>query len=330
MLRILISLLPVFAFLGMLVVLDNYRLLKPRKLLQSGGIGCTAALIAFGVNKIALLVLDTNILQIAIAPVVEESLKALWPLLLLRRGRIGFIADGAIIGFAVGSGFALVENCYYLLHVQDANLMLWILRGFGTALMHGGTTAVCIMMAVVAEQRSSKGVFVLPGLVTAIIIHSFFNLFLLPPLTNTILQVVSLPLLMMVLFSMSEKQTAVWLQQGFDTDVALLEQLRSGKFSKTPQGLYLAGFRNSFSGEIVLDLFCYLRIYLELAIRAKGILLMRESGLIPVVDDEIKAKFEELSYLGKSIGKMGKTVLKPLLHSSQKELWQIYFLQEQG
>ncbi|MCF7867996.1 MAG: hypothetical protein K9N09_04775 [Candidatus Cloacimonetes bacterium] len=32
----------------------------------------------------------------------------------------------------------------------------------------------------------------------------------------------------------------------------------------------------------------------------------------------------------KSIGTAGKSVLKPLLNASQKELWQIYFLAGQG
>jgi hypothetical protein len=79
----------------------------------------------------------------------------------------------------------------------------------------------------------------------------------------------------------------------------------------------------------VLDLICCLRIHLELAIRAKGILLLRESGLDTPVDASVKSRFDELAYLQKSIGHSGMAILKPLLHTSRKELWQIYFLQEQ-
>ena len=49
-----------------------------------------------------------------LAPLVEEALKALWIAVLLRRGRVGFLVDAAILGFAVGAGFALVENVEYL------------------------------------------------------------------------------------------------------------------------------------------------------------------------------------------------------------------------
>jgi hypothetical protein len=65
---------------------------------------------------------------------------------------------------------------------------------------------------------------------------------------------------------------------------------------------------------------CYFLIFLELAIWAKGIILMYESALDVPTNGDTKATFAELKYLEKSIGNAGKAVLKPLLHSSQKEL----------
>ena len=57
-------------------------------------------------------------------------------------------------GFAVGTGFAFVENLYYLYTFPEANIGTWIVRGFGTAMMHGGTTAVFAMMGLtMLEQR---------------------------------------------------------------------------------------------------------------------------------------------------------------------------------
>ena len=66
--------------------------------------------------------------------------------------RIGFLVDAAIYGFAVGAGFALAENLYYLHLAAEAGMGTWIVRGFGTALMHGGTTA---LFAVMGLARSS-------------------------------------------------------------------------------------------------------------------------------------------------------------------------------
>ena len=80
--------------------------------------------------------------------------------------RIGFLIDAAILGFAVGTGFATVENLYYLERVRDAGMGTWIVRGFGTALMHGGSTAIFAMMSVALLEQMRKAVFApfVPGL----------------------------------------------------------------------------------------------------------------------------------------------------------------------
>lgn len=328
---ILISLLPVLVFLGMLILLDNYKLVKINSILRAIGWGIFVAFVCYFANTLFLPVAGIEILSKYVAPILEESAKALLPFILIKKGKIGFLVDAAILGFAVGSGFALLENIYYLHQLESSNIMVWIFRGFGTAIMHGGNTAIFALISVyfAGKYKHVKLVHFLPGLTVAIVIHAFFNHFLLPPLINTLLQVTALPLLLIGLFSNSEKNLGKWLQSGFDSDVKLLGFLKSGKFSDTKQGIYLTGFSKSFSGEVVLDLFCYLHVYLELAIRAKGVLLLQEIGLKVDIDNEINAKFQELNYLSKSIGKTGKAVLKPLLHSSQKELWQIYFLENQ-
>ena len=46
------------------------------------------------------------------APVVEELAKAVYWIFLIATARVAFMADSAICGFAVGAGFALVENIY--------------------------------------------------------------------------------------------------------------------------------------------------------------------------------------------------------------------------
>ena len=171
--------------------------------------------------------------------------------------------------------------------------------------------------------------YFLPGLLIAVSIHSLYNHFILPPLFNTLTQVLALPLIMLAIFSYSENAMSKWLQSGLDSDVKTLEFLKSGEFSQSKQGRYIAGLRSIFPGEVVLDILCYLRLYLELSIRAKGLLMIRETGMNIEVDNDIKERFEELAYLEQSIGKSGKAVLKPFLAKSQRELWQIYFLDTQ-
>jgi hypothetical protein len=62
-------------------------------------------------------------------------------------------------------------------------------------------------------------------------------------------------------------------------------------------------------------------------VKAKGMLMMREAGFKIPADPEVKAHFDELRYLEKSIGKTGQLALHPFLHTRQRDLWQITMLQ---
>ena len=42
--------------------------------------------------------------------------------------------------------------------------------------------------------------------------------------------------------------------------------------------------------------------------------------------EELKEKIDELKYLEKSIGRLGKRAVAPLLHYESQDLWQIYHL----
>jgi hypothetical protein len=71
---------------------------------------------------------------------------------------------------------------------------------------------------------------------------------------------------------------------------------------------------------------CYLRLHVELALRAKGLLMMREAGFAAAPDEETRASFKELEYLEDSIGPTGKLAMAPFVRISGHELWQLYML----
>ena len=84
----------------------------------------------------------------------------------------------------------------------------------------------------------------------------------------------------------------------------MLESINSGAFPDSHAGRYLHSLRDRFRGEVVADMLCYLRLHVELALRAKGLLLLRESGFDePPVDDDLRAQLQELRYLEHSLGK---------------------------
>jgi protease PrsW len=329
-LAVAVSVLPVFAFLGALVLIDSYKLVALRATLLSVAAGMAAGLAAYGTNVWLgpALGLDGIPYSRYVAPVVEEPLKAAFVVYLLRRNKVGFVVDAAIHGFAIGTGFALLENLYYAQAAAGAPLWTWVVRGFGTAIIHGGATSIVAMVAKALQHRA--GAFrlslVLPGLGVAVVLHSLYNQFALHPVLATALIVLVFPALSAAVFQRSERATNAWLGTGFDTDQELLRAVRTGRVSGTPVGRYIATIKSRFPAEVIVDMMCFLRLRAELAIRAKGVLMMREAGFDAPRDPLVKDKFQELAYLEKSIGKTGLRALHPFVHTSTRDLWQLTVL----
>lgn len=331
-LPVVIALLPVLSFLGVLLYLDSYKLVKLRDVIVVVVFGAAMAGASYLANAQVLAVVDIEFHTFSryVAPLTEEILKGLLILVMIRTHRIGFLVDAAIFGFAVGTGFALVENLYYLNLFPNAGIGTWILRGFGTAIMHGGATALFAVMGLALLERSTRAGLTafLPGLALAVVLHSAFNHFFLSPLVSTVGIVIVLPPLLYAVFEKSEKALGSWLGKGFDADTEMLALINSGRLTDSPLGRYLHTLKDKFRGPVVADLLCYLRLTTELALRAKGVLMMRESGFEVPVDEATREKFAELRYLESSIGRTGMVALHPLLHMSHKDLWQLYMLRE--
>lgn len=331
-LGVIISLVPVLLFLGALVVIDSYKLVSVRWVLLAVVAGALAAGASYLIN-VALqprLAWDPTRYSRYVAPGIEESLKALYLLFLLRSNRVGFVVDAAISGFAVGTGFALVENLYYLTVNPDASLWTWFVRGFGTAVMHGGCTALAAMVPKATDARDDgvRLAWLLPGIGIAIVLHSFYNHFPLQPLVATGVIVLLFPWISLAIFERSERATRTWLGAGFDLDQELLLAMRAGQVAETPVGRYLTTLRARFTPEVIVDMLCLLRLRAELGIRAKGLLMLREGGFDPTPDPAVRGVFEELRYLERTIGRTGMLALQPFLHTTTQDLWQLNVLDE--
>lgn len=326
-----LGVIPVFAFLALLILMDSFKLVPLRVVLLAIGIGCVTAMVALRTNTWLLdgFALDPVVYRRYLAPLLEEALKAAYVIYLIRTGRVGFVIDAAIQGFAVGAGFALFENVYYFLEMRaDAGPFLWVVRGFGTAVIHGSTMA---MFATLTKSLSDRhGALsprlLLPGFALAVTVHSFFNHFLLHPLVLTALLLVVLPLLVIAVFDHSERATRHWLGHGFDSDAEILEMITHGDVRQTRVGTYLQSLRSHFPAAVVADILCYLQIYVELSMRAKTQMMARAAGVELPVGAEVTASLDELRYLDKAIGKTGKLAILPLLRTSSRDIWQLTML----
>lgn len=324
------GLLPVVIFLVVLVWMDSYKLVSLRSVLAVIVVGGLMTFLAMHINGWLIGQLGMEFREYAryVAPLVEESLKALVIIYLFRSNRICFLVDSAIMGFAVGAGFALVENYFYLQTHTGATMGVWIVRGFGTAIMHGGVMAMFAIMSQTLTERQMKinPIYYLPGLLSAVILHSVYNHFLVAPVLQTIGTLFVLPPLLGMVFQRSAAALHEWLELDFDSDTRLISMITSGEFSESKIGEFLSDLKEKFDGPVVADMLCYLRVYTELAIRAKAALIARENGLEVPVGERTRANFEELKYLEKSIGKTGCLAMKPFLLLERKDLWQMHVI----
>ena len=326
-----IVLLPVLLFLGTLMLMDSYKLVPPRAVLASMGFGLAAALAAYAVNRALLesLHVDPILLRRFIAPLVEETFKAVAIVVLIRRERVGFLVDAGIHGFATGTGFAVFEGLFYLHGLNGVSTLVWVVRGLGTAVMHASTTALIgILSKDLTDRHESRALreFV-PGLALAVGCHSLFNHLLFAPLLATAAMLALMPVLLVGVFERSERATRDWLGRGLDSDAELLELIHSGEIANTPTGTYLESLRGRFSGPILADMLCLLEIHAELSMRAKGLLIARAAGVELPPDPEVRARFTEMRFLEGSIGPTGLLAILPLRRASSRDLWQLHVLE---
>lgn len=327
-----IALAPVLAFLVTLWLMDSFRLVRPASVLGALIYGIAAAAVVLQLHEwlVHAQHVPPGILSRYVAPVTEETAKAGLVVTLIIAARVGFLVDAAVLGFAVGTGFALFENLSYLHALPDATLTVWLVRGLGTAMLQGGTTAIVAMLSkTYADRRRDRPALAfLPGLVAAIAIHSTFNHRLLPAVAQTLVLLIALPLLVLWVFARSERSTREWVGAGLDLDVELLALVASDSFVLTHFGRYLQELRTRMPGPVVADMFCLLRLELELSVQAKAMLLARHAGVDVLVDDDLEAALAERRYLHQTMGTVGLLALKPLQVTTHRDTWHRHVLQQ--
>jgi RsiW-degrading membrane proteinase PrsW (M82 family) len=327
-----IALLPVVVFLAVLVLIDTFKLIPLRWILRAILAGALAAVICSFVNPAVRRVLDVSwgAFSVYASPAVEEAFKGFFIVYLTSRRRIAFPVDALIYGFSVGAGFAIIENANASFAPGSTGFVGAVVRGFGTAVMHGGATVILAITSrhLVSTRRTDRLVAFLPGFALAALVHSLYNQFVIPAQYAPVVTVAVISVVVAVTFRIGERKMKDWLGVRFDTDQELLEMINTGRTSESRIGAYLESLRSRFPGAVVADMVCLLRIHLELSVRAKGILLMREAGFKIEPDPDVGEKLAELKYLEKSIGRTGLLAIKPMLNMSDREIWQLHMIRE--
>ena len=142
-------------------------------------VGMFCCLFASELNSIILRAYDRNVFYVTttLTPILEEIVKAL-PILYFAL----VITDDRriliIVSYALGVGFALLENIIVLIQSIDKVTVLWaLLRGFGAGLVHGiCTVMVGYGISYVRKQRKLFRCGTYALLTAASIYHAIYNL----------------------------------------------------------------------------------------------------------------------------------------------------------
>jgi RsiW-degrading membrane proteinase PrsW (M82 family) len=141
-------------------------------------IGIFVSVFAAEVNGLFRGLLPISIFEITIivTPITEEILKAI-PILVYATVLSAKKEKLFTASMAVGIGFAVLENAFYLLNDASFNMIDAMIRAFGAGLMHGMCTLLVGVGISFAKKRSKifvVGTFAL--LSTAITYHGIYNM----------------------------------------------------------------------------------------------------------------------------------------------------------
>jgi len=341
LLKAVIATAPVLVLLAVFDRLDVFNLINLRDISRLLATGGAAALIGLVGNWIVMgSVHGGNDLYIRyVSPVLEESLKAAPIIALFYFNRLGFKLDTAIAGFALGAGFSVIENVWFLITAADANVSAWLVRGFGTAVMHGSATAIFAVISHEMTERQAEGhaegyrfnpLLFLPGLAVAIVIHSAFNHFPDRPLLIMALTMLLAPLTLFFTLARSEQATTQWLRNDEAAHRQALDDIRAGRFAESESGRAIHELANRFGPAMSAEAFAYLELKTELILRAEELIRASFEASAGDIGDAEREKFGRLEALEQRLGKPVINAINSRLGFTRNDLWELGRLRERA
>src|SRR3954447_4195790 len=334
-----IALVPVLLLLAVYVWLDAFKLMSLGEvvvLLVLGGLAAVAAYPLSG-RLLDALPIGFSTYSRFVAPWIEEALKGVIVIGLFWFNRIGYKLDAVISGFAIGAGFSVVENITYLWVYPEYGAGTWMVRGLGTAVMHGTTLAILAAIAhefAERETRQAAGDFqfnllwFVPGYLIAVGLHVAFNQFPDRPLVAMLGSMVVAPLAIMAIFSFGTAEAERWLVTESAEHEAQLDALRAGRWPEGPSGRKIAALAGRLDAETEKRLRRYWELQAWLVHEAEETLLEEAAGDAKFDPAQVASALAKLKGLRKALGRSTFAALKALLPFSRNDYWEVSELRQ--
>lgn len=334
-----LALVPVLVMLGLFIWLDAFKLMNLKEVMTLLLLGALSAVASYPVSGVFIdtLPIGFSFYSRFAAPWIEEAIKGLVIVGLFRFNRIGYKLDAVISGFAIGAGFSVVENIIYLTRFPDYGAGTWLVRGLGTAVMHGTTLAILAATAhefAERENREATGDFrfnplwFVPGYLAAVAIHMAFNQFPDRPLLAMMGVAMLAPVALIGIFHFGTAEAERWLAADRAQHEAELEALRAGRWpaGAAREKVEALAARLGPGGEARIRRYWELQAFLTL--EAEETMLEEAAGDAAIDKTVVKAAFAELGELQRQLGASALTALRDALPFTRNDLWEMRELRQ--
>jgi RsiW-degrading membrane proteinase PrsW (M82 family) len=299
-------------FLYLVRWLDLYASGSFRGVLLCFGWGIVAFGLSLATNTFiaSSVVKDLTVVLTIIGPIVEEIYKSLLLIYFVRRSDFTYFVDGAIYGFSIGIGFAVVENIFYLAGgAADQGLLVALGRVFSTSLMHGSATA--LVGIALGRQRFGhgmhRGLTSALGWVAAIALHITFNsvvryqsgLAALIMLVGIGLGGLAL-VAVFIFWGLSEEKR--WLRESLNLDVGVSEKESEVVQKMDNLDALLAPVAETFGPQKRKDVEAFLRLQAQLGLKVKVQALSTDSKLSEELSAQIASMRVQMDALRRAVG----------------------------
>ena len=323
------ALLPVVIYIIVVYQIDNFSLISVKRLLLLILCGMLTALACFALFQLTGKIIPQSQSD-SVNPIIEEMVKGIPLLWLAARKKIVFFIDSVICGAAVGGGFSILENIFYLLLGDQMGIGTVLFRGLEVALVHMGCSALVaagLMLivrmieysrsrSVVKKSDIAMSVFLLSE---APVLHLFHNTFHFVPLVQFVFVIGTLGGLLVWTYFYDVEMIHSWIDTGLDKQLDLLASIKTGRLDDTPTGKFLESVKDAFPPKDYFDIICYVQLHVELSVASRSRVMLRESGLednLPLSDEmkeQIISQYIEYKTLEKRLGNAARMTIAPIV-----------------
>ena len=262
------------------------------------------------------------------APILEEILKALILIYLVRRTDFTYFVDGAIYGFAAGMGFAIFENYQYISSAYGAEVMTAVSRVISTNLIHASCSAIVgIGFGLSRFQKGFRWAGVLFGpWALAMTIHVIFNNMVTRDLGNLLL------LYAAVMGFISAGVIIFAMQRGLDHEKAWIEE-KLGMTDRVTEGEarivqrfgdmqdLLAPLAERFGVEKAAKIEKFLTTQARLGIQRKTLEMLTDDKMRAAVEKQMIELRKEMDIARREVGSYAMLYLRHTMPADTSPLW---------